>query len=331
MSKIAILATKYQQSRVFSEKYYDKLRTLGEVFLYDREDFDDEAHTVEFVKGAEVIVTSWQSPVIGKAILDACPALRAVIHAAGSVKPILSPEFIERKIRITNSAVAIGEGVAETALGLAITACKGIYRLNRDTEMGLWGENSATAVKDFYDVTVGVISGGYVGRHMVKLLQNFHVDVLMYDPTLTAEEIQKIGAKKAELDELMAKCDVVSVHAPSIPATDNMIHKGNLALMKDGAILINTARGSVICEEDLIAELETGRIFACIDVTNPEPPLADNRLRTLQNVILTPHVAGTVSNGLKRIALHVFEECERLLGGEKMRTEVDLDQLAKLA
>ena len=110
-----------------------------------------------------------------------------------------------------------------------------------------------------------------------------------------------------------------------------MINKDNLSLMKEGAVLINTSRGSVINEADLIAELHRHRIFACIDVTNPEPPLANNELRFMDNVVLTPHIAGTVSNGLKRIALHVCEELERFVNGEKLKAGVNLDNLDKLA
>ena len=96
-------------------------------------------------------------------------------------------------------------------------------------------------------------------------------------------------------------------------------------------MLINTARGTIINEADLIEELKKNRFFACIDVTNPEPPAKDNELRKLDNVVLTPHIAGTATNGLKRVALHVCEEIDRLLKGEKMRTEVNLDNLSKLA
>lgn len=331
MGKIALLVNKVQQNKIFNEKYYEKLRKFGELAVYDREDFEDLEYATKFVKDAEVIITSWFSPKISAEMLDLCPNLKGVIHAAGSVKPVVSDALVERKVRVTGSAVAIGEGVAETALGFAISACKGFYTLGKDTKNKMWDENKYTVVKDFYDINVGVISGGFVGRHMVKLLKNFHVDILMYDPILSAEEIEKIGAKKVELDELMMQSDVVTIHAPSIPATDNMINKDNLALMKDGAILINTARGTIINEQDLIEELEKGRIFACIDVTNPEPPSADNKLRDLDNVVLTPHIAGTVTNGMKRIALHVCEELERLMNGEKMRTEVNLDELAKMA
>ena len=331
MEKICVLVNAEFRERVFSEKYYDRLRKLGEVKIYDKADFSDTDYVIEFVKGSTVIVTSWDSPQIDKQILDACPNLKGVIHGAGSIKPILSDEFIKRKIRITNSAVAIGEGVAESALGFAISASKGFYTLSDDTKRGLWQENIKQKVKDFYDITVGVISGGYVGSHMVKLLKNFHVDVLMYDPILTSEKISNIGAKKVELNELMSLSDVISIHAPGIPATENMINASNLSLMKDGAILINTARGTIINEHDLIAELKKGRIFACLDVTYPEPPSKDNELRTLPNVVLTPHIAGLATNGKLRIGSHVCDEIENYNSNAPLYCEVKKEMLSKMA
>lgn len=330
MGKITILVNKAMQKKVFNEKYINRLGKQGDVFIYDKDDFVDSGYVIDFVKESEVIITSWCTPSLSKEILNMCPDLKAVLHAAGSVKPILSDELLRRKIRMTSSAIALGEGVAETALAFAISACKGFYSLGKDTAKGLWGENKAI-VKDFYDITVGVISGGFVGSHMVKLLKNFHVDILMYDPTLSEEYIENLGAKKVELEKLLCDSDVISIHAPSIPATDNMLNKDNLCLIKDGAVLINTARGTVINEIDLIEELKKGRFFACIDVTNPEPPDVNNELRYMENVIMTPHIAGAVNNGCKRIALHICEEMERLNNGEKMKTEINPEDLSKLA
>jgi len=331
MENIKVLVNKYCRDTVFSQKYYDRMAKLGNVSVFDGEDFEDKEYYLNFVKGATVIVTSWSSPVIDKEILELCPDLKAVLHAAGSVKPIISDDFLQKKVRITSSACAIGEGVAESALAFAISACKGFYQLNEFTVHGGWWDFPHEIVKDFYDIKVGVISGGFVGRHMVKLLKSFHVDIVMYDPTLTKEQIAEIGAEKVTLEELLSDSDVITIHAPSIPATNNMINRENLKLIKDGAVLINTARGSVIEEAALIDELKTGRFFACLDVTEPEPPAPDNPLRNMPNVILTPHIAGTVTNGKRRIALHVCEELERLVNGEKMRTEINLDELSKMA
>jgi len=130
---------------------------------------------------------------------------------------------------------------------------------------------------------------------------------------------------------LMSSCEVISLHAPSLPATDKMINKSNLRLMKDGATLINTARGSLIDENDLYEELKTGRIKACLDVTNPEPPVPDHPLRSLPNIILTPHIAGTVTNGRYRIGDYSVDAIRKFLEGKPIEGEVTEDQLATLA
>lgn len=331
MKNIALLVSLAQQNRIFDEKYYEALRKFGHIRLYDQDNFEDVEHVKAFLSGADIIVTSWGSPMLTAEYLDMCPNVKLVLHAAGTVKPIVDQaEFLRRGIRVTNAAMAIGQGVAETALGFAISACKGFYQLSQSTQMGEWYEKRQT-VKDFYDITIGVISAGFVGRHFIKLIQNFQVDVLLYDPYITAEDALALGAKKVELDELLRCSDVVSVHAPSIPATDNMLSKEKLQLIRDGAVLINTARGSVIDETALIDELKTGRFFACIDVTNPEPPIKENQLRTLPNVVLTPHIAGAVTNGLKRIAKHICQEVERFEADGSLSTEVDLQKLSTLA
>lgn len=328
---ICMLLTPAQQKTIFGDKYLNALRALGELRLFDRDNYNDRAYLVDFVRDANAIITSWGTPALDADILAACPELGVVLHAAGSIKPILTDALLEKAPRLTASAAAIGEGVAETALGLAITACKGIYPLAADTQAGLWNEHRTERVKDFYDITVGIISAGFVGRHMIKLLGNYHVDILLYDPTLTKEECAEIGAEKVELSELLSRSDVVSVHAPSIPATAKMLNADNLPLIRDGAVLINTARGAIFDEPALIEELKKGRFFACIDVTEPEPPTADNELRTLPNVVLTPHIAGAVTNGLARIGGHVTAELERYLKGETMRTEIDPAKLGAMA
>lgn len=331
--KIALLVGTKGQEGIFAEKYFERLRKHGELALYDREDFEDRAHVLEFVKGADVIITSWGTPVIDQEILEVCPDLKGVFHAAGTIKAVMTDALMARDdIRLTNSANAIGEGVAETALGFAIAACKGAFTMPRYTRAGEWNAHNAAEVLDFYDIKVGIISAGYVGRHMIRLLQNFHVDILVYDPTLTKEQIAELGAEKRELNELLAESDVISVHAPMIPATHHMINKDNIGLMKDRVIVINTARGTIFDEPYLIERLkEKQGMFACLDITEVEPPAPDNELRFLDNVNLTPHLAGTAANGRRRIALHICEEMDRFMAGEKMKTEIDRRLLSQQA
>ncbi len=331
--KIAVFVTTFYQETIFSEKYYERLGKHGEVVIYDRNDFEDREHVLNFIKGSDIIITSWFTPPIDKEMIDLCPTLKGVFHAGGTVKPIMSDELMARTdIRMTASAVAIGEGVAETALAMAIAGCKGAFTMPRHTKAGEWSEYNEKEVIDFYDIKVGIISAGFVGRHMIKLLRNFHVDILVYDPTLSAEQIAELGAQKRELNELLAESDVISIHAPDLPATRHLINKDNIDLLKERVVIVNTARGTIFDEPYLIEKLKANKkMFACIDITEVEPPAADNELRFLDNVCLTPHLAGTASNGRRRIALHICEELERFLAGEKMKAEISREALSRMA
>lgn len=330
MKKITVLVNRQMQNKIFTDEHLNTLRSMGELNVWDGVDFSDNARMLEFVENSDVIITSWQTPALGTEILDRCPSLLGVVHGAGSVKPNIDEEFIRRNIRIANSAIEISHGVAETTLGIAIAACKGFFRMTEEARQGMWRE-SFSSVIDFYNLKIGVVGAGAAGRHFIKLLQNFCVDVLVYDPCLTAEEISELGAEKCELSELLTQSDVISLHAPSIPATKHMINRETLPLMKDRAILINTARGSLINEEDLIAECKKRDIIAILDVTDPEPPAKDSELRSLPNVYLLQHIAGVTTNGAKRIGKHVCEETKRLLAGERMKCEMDLSKLDTMA
>ncbi|MDD2441536.1 MAG: NAD(P)-dependent oxidoreductase, partial [Eubacteriales bacterium] len=144
--------------------------------------------------------------------------------------------------------------------------------------------------------------------------------------------IRALGAQKADMERILRESDIISLHAPSIPETRHMINADTLAQMKDNVILINTARGSLIDEAALYAHMAAGKIkYACLDVTDPEPPAVDNPLRTLPNCIITPHLAGQANNGLGRIGVHVCEEIMRCLGNEPLATRVTREMLSTMA
>jgi phosphoglycerate dehydrogenase-like enzyme len=327
--KIAVLPNVGTQERVFTEEIKRELEQLGEVVYNDSASSDAET-VKKVIAGADIAITSWGVANLDANILDAAPNLKAVIHAAGSVKPVVSQELWNRGIRVSSGNGPLGIGVAETALALTITSLKNMWRIREETREGGWREEKKRT-REMYGVTIGVIGAGKAGRHFIKLLKNFDVHILLADPVVSAEQAQELGVEKVELDELMSRSDVVSIHAPSIPATYKMINRERLALMKDGAILINTARGSIVDEEALAAELETERLFACIDVTDPEPPAADHPFRKLRNCVLTSHIAGAVTNGIYRIGRFAVQEVERFLKGEKMEGEVYEKDMSVLA
>lgn len=330
MKNIVLLMNESLRNTIFDEKTMDKLRAFGNVTVNDEDTNPDSERAKELIRDAHIVITSWGCPQIDEEILATAPNVELVAHAAGSVKGIVSDGLWERGIRVTGSAKAIGIGVAETALGFTISALKNMWQLSKNTSQGEWSLGKEN-VREVYGVNIGVVGAGRAGRHYIELMKNFDVDILLYDPVLTEEEARALGVKKVELEELLRESDVISIHAPSIPATDKMFNSDTLAMMKDDAVLINTARGSIIDEDALVEELKKGRLFACLDVTEPEPPAEDHPFRTLPNVVLTPHIAGAVNNGLFRIGSYVLEEIRLFEDDKKMDGEVLEEELGELA
>lgn len=327
--KIALIMNPGSRAMVISDKTINRLSGIGEVVVNDSSAGAEDVKKA--IAGATIAITSWGNTGIDADILSACPDLKLVCHAAGSVKPIVTDALWEKGVRVVSSACPLGQGVAETALGFTISASKNFYNLNANIHNGGWEEGKSD-IGDLFDLTVGVIGAGWAGGHYIKLLGNFNVDILLYDPFVSEEKAASMGCRKTELEELLASSDIVSVHVPSIPSTYHMLNRDTIGLMKDSAVLINTARGSIIDESALYEHMKAGKLkYACLDVTDPEPPAADNPLRSLPNCIMTPHLAGLANNGLKRIGAFVCDEIERFLRGEPLVAEVTKDMLSRMA
>lgn len=326
--KTAMLLDQIVFPQVINPKTLEKLRALGEVSINQTRGNDVE-NAKTLIRDADFVVTSWGSPAMTKELLDLCPDLKLVVHAAGSVKSIVTDEMYARGIRIVSAAQVLSTGVSETALGLTIASVKNFFALNAETHAGGWSHNGIT---EMYDITIGIVGFGFAGRHYAELLRNFAVDVIAYDPGVSAEDMAQIGVKKATLEEVFAQSDVVSLHAPELPSTYHIVNKDSLASMKDGAILINTARGSLVDEEALAEALRSGKLkCACLDVTDPEPPAADSPLRSLPNCILTPHLAGQAANGLRKLGDHCYQQIVNFLEGQPLSGEVKQESLTTIA
>lgn len=332
MRTIAMLTKKQLQQRFFKTAHLEQLRELGDLRIEPDADPMTEEEIIRRLNGVEVAITSWDAIPFSDRILDAAPELKLVLHAGGSAKPAYTPAVVERGIKIVTANSVLAIGVAESALGMTIVSLKNMWRMTKlISEAGNPWLEERYRVRELYEVAIGVIGAGATGRHYMKLLEPFGVRVLLYDPTLDAAQAAELGAEKMELDELLREADVVAIHAPSIPATRHMFNERTLQLMKDDAILINTARGSLIDEAALVAELRKGRLFACLDVTDPEPPAADHPLRHLPNVVLTGHIAGAVTNGLHRMTQSLIDDLRRYVAGQPMMGEVDLTRIDTMA
>ena len=288
----------------------------------------------EVLGSVDVLVTGWGSPFISSDVLNAAPHLRLVAHAAGTVKSLVDPVAYERGVLVTHAADANAVPVAEFTLAAIIFANKRVWQL-RDFYNSDRTRRSSYALMDEpignYRRTVGIVGASRIGRRVIAALQALECGVLLYDPFVLAGDPLAAQVELVDLNTLFARSDVVSLHAPSLPTTRGMIGAHQFKLMRDGATFINTARGAIVDEAALVAELETGRISAVIDVTDPEIPDESSALYRLPNVLLTPHIAGAVGLERSRLGRLVADEIERFANGQPLQFAIEPQLLERLA
>jgi phosphoglycerate dehydrogenase-like enzyme len=284
-----------------------------------------EEHVRPLLADAVVAITGWGTAHFGPGLLDAAPKLKLIAHSAGTVKNLVNVAAYDRGIRVINAAAANAEPVAETTVAMMVVMLKRIPWL-----LATKGEKSAiktAPVRELRDVNVGLIGASRVGRETIRLLKGYpRLRVLVYDPYLAAPDARRLGVEIATLDDV-CRCDVVSVHAPSLPATRHMLNARTLALLPDYAVLINTSRGALIDEAALVAEVRRRPLYVYLDVTDPEPPAADSPLLREPNILITPHIAGGMNQGRKDMGRMAIDETLRFLRGGSLEQEVTRDML----
>ncbi|MFJ6632587.1 hydroxyacid dehydrogenase [Streptomyces sp. NPDC091376] len=298
----------------------------------DLEDTEDPALGAA-LHATEVLLTCWGCPPLTETALARMPNLKAVVHAAGSVKQLISETGWARGLIVSAAAEANAEPVAEYTLAAILMANKRVlpiadaYRRRR----GPLPLNALLADAGNYRRTVGIVGASKVGRRVIELLRPFDLHVLLFDPYVDRTAASALGVERVDLEELARRSDVVSIHAPETPETQHQFDAHRLALLRDGATLINTARGSLVDTEALTRELVAGRIHGVIDVTDPEVLPADSPLYDLPNVLLTPHMAGSLGGELYRLGEAALDELERYARGLPMLHLVEPALLARSA
>ncbi|MEW9556073.1 hydroxyacid dehydrogenase [Nonomuraea sp. NPDC050783] len=267
---------------------------------------------------AEILITGWGAPPLDARALAAAPRLRYVVHTAGTVKGLAGPEVFARGVQVSSQAAANAVPVAEYTLAMILLANKQVWQLSRayTADRRPPGLETILSAGGNAGRTVGVIGASAVGRRLLELLRPFDLRTLLYDPTLATAE--GLGAELVELPELMARGDVVTVHAPALPETRHLVGAAELALMRPGATLINTARPSLVDQDALARAVADGRIHAVLDVIEPDDALFD-----LPGVLLTPHLAGSTGTELHRLAAGAVAEVAAVAAGRPLRHAVD--------
>ncbi|SIN88144.1 hydroxyacid dehydrogenase [Vannielia litorea] len=283
----------------------------------------------------DILVTGWKSGRIDAELRRKMPRLKLVAHLAGTVKGILDRDAASSGLTVISGAEANARPVAEFTLAHILLHLKRVeewrrvYRSQR-TRIATRRTILAGPVGNT-GRTVGIIGASRIGRRVAEDLRRHRVSVLLHDPFVSAEAAAGFGAKKVSMDDLLAQSDVVSLHQPLLPSTERSFGVSEFARMQDGALLINTARGRIIDAQALETAMADGRLFAVLDVTDPEPLPDASPLWDMPNVTLTPHIAGSFGCEVCDMTQLVLEDIERFTRGEPLQNEVIMADWERVA
>ncbi len=293
----------------------------------------DEAEIItnpEILNEVEIIFASWGMIKLDEELLEQAPKLKAVFYAAGTIKYFVTDAFWNNNILISSAYSANAIPVAEFTFAQIIFSLKRGWELMRNyKEEKQW---NSLLIRGCYKSTVGLISLGEISLHLRKMLKALDVHVLVYSTHASAEMAKELDVEFCTLDEIFQRSDVVSLHTPWLKQTEGMVTGRHFAKMKQGATFINTARGAVINEEEMLNVLQNRTdLYAVLDVTHPEPPIPNSSLYTLPNVIITPHIAGSKGCECGRMGAYMLEECKRYLNGDALKWQITREMIEKMA
>ena len=273
-------------------------------------------------------------PVLTEEEIARClPNLKCLFYGAGTVQKFARP-FLRRGVKVFSAWAANAVPVAEYTVAEIILANKGYFLTHR-----LYHQSGkAVAKKAFekcrgnYGETVGIIGAGMIGKLVIQMLKQYRLKVLVFDPFLSDEKAAELGVEKCELPELFERAFVVSNHLANNAQTKGMLTYDHFRRMRENAVFINTGRGAQVVEEDLVRILrERPDLTALLDVTAPEPPVEGHPFYTLANCLLTPHIAGSAGDEVRRMGEYMLREYQAYLAGKPCRFEVTEAMLATMA
>ena len=312
---------------VYGKKERDELRAIAR--FPDRCFSPDEISACpDLLAEVDFIYSGWGAPRLNDAFLCASPRLKSVFYGAGSIKNIVTEAFWDRNIPITSAYAANAIPVAEFALAQIILSLKNVWRYAPELRK-LRAYPADRQPPGTYGRTVAIISLGSIGQQLRKMLRAFDFKVIAYDPYIDPATAAELDVEMVSLEEAFACADIVSIHTPLLEETAGMVSGELLSSMKHGATLINTARGEIIDEAEMIEVLKKRPdLIAVLDVTEKEPPSKDSPLYVLPNVVLTPHIASATVATRRAMAELAAENLIQALTGGAPPTPINPEALS---
>lgn len=314
---------------VFGQGRRERIETLVDLYphVITGANFGQHAHALADV---EVIFATWGIPRFDDHHFEAMPNLKAVFYAAGNVKSFANP-LIERGVTLVGAWDINAIPVAEMCLSQVLLSLRGYFRATRNYSNSKTHEAKNFPRSGVFGETVGLIGLGKIGTRLSKLLAKFPIKVIAHDPFLTDDRADELNVESVSLNEIFERSLVVSNHIPDLDSTAGVLNRAHFESMRDGATFINSGRGAQVVEPDLIHVLEVRPdLTALLDVTLPEPPSSSSPLWTLPNVVISPHIGGTVGDEVVRMADCMIKEFESWSAGKPLRYQITTEILATM-
>lgn len=329
VTRIYVAIAPEEVTRLYDEQTQQRLQSLGEVTYSD-----DGALPADVAEAYDVLITSWSTRNFApEAVIG--DRLRLAVHTAGTVRGLFPRTVLEHGLRLAQGGSApMAVPVAELSVTLTLVLLRNLHWMDRRIQSTRdWSQSGhGHLTHGIREQSIGIVGLSRTGREYASMVTGLGAQtVRAFDPYVSPTDAAALGVELAELPELCATSDVLAIHAPVTEHTRHMLDAGMIGRLRDGTIVVNTARSAVIDMEALSAELVTGRLSAGLDVFDVEPLAADSNLYGLDNVLLTPHVAGGTIEARFAQGAGATEEAAAFLAGEPMRYEVTAEIYDRLS
>ena len=328
--KIYVSIPNNQTGNTFvTEKAMAELAKVGEVTRNMTENQPTADDLVRDAFDADVIVCGWGSLMFTKEVTDSLPNLKMIAYTGGSMAGTIDESVYEKGIVTLTGNYIFAKSVAEGCLAYILCSLRELERYMKQVRNGGWNENWTN--RGLFGKKIGLVGFGEIAKNFVEMIKPFNMEILINSGHLSDEEAAKYGAKKASKEEIFETCDIVSLHMGLNEKTKRSINRELMEKLRPDSILMNTARGEVVDEDAMEQLLAEGRFFAMLDVYSQEPLPVDSKLRSLPNVMLTPHLGGPTIDMREYIVCQFAKDIKAFSENKPMKNEIGPEAISRMS
>ncbi|NQX58651.1 hydroxyacid dehydrogenase [Paenibacillus qinlingensis] len=318
MKTLLAIQDSYLKELFFHDSVIKKLHAFSDVTWYESTEEEWSSDGLARLIGEyDACLTSWGTPFFTREVLANASKLKFIGHVAGSPTSVVDERAFHQDITVATANTVLAKSTAEAAFALMMAGAWDLHGYSTRLKRGQWGNNSRDTVMGVSNQVIGLIGLGEISKNVIRMLSGFPVRIKLASRYCTEEQARALGVELCSLEEVLQTSQIISLHSTLTPSTVGFIGKREFALIQDGALFVNTARAKIVDENAMMDELQSGRIFAALDVYHEEPVAANHPLHSLENVLCVPHIGGFASTFKRSMGEFVVDNLQHFTRGEK--------------